>query len=223
MILTLGDVMSKGTQMAGGRLDWAASEASFWANLGLQEVAQFAGHMPKEAIAVSSTTSGENRYALPADHDYPIALTLYQGSNSTATLSRSTWAWTLEARDANWGDARDLPDDGVPTNYVLYSSWLELYPSPNSAWSMQLRYMTKQPTLIASTDTPTLDDRWHPAWLFKTVELLEASRNNVEGEAIARNRYLNYITTVPSDRQLKQRDRNSMYLRPAMRFRRDGQ
>jgi hypothetical protein len=73
--------------------------------------------------------------------------------------------------------------------------------------------MTKQPTLIASTETPTLDDRWHMGWLFKTVEFLEASRANVEGEAIARNRYINYMSGIPTDLQLKQRDRASMYLR----------
>lgn len=222
MILSLGNVMSRATEMAGGRMDWAASDASFYANLALGEVAQYAGHMPKEAIAVSSTTTGENKYALPADFDYPTSLVLYEGSTSTATLSRHTTAWTLTARDANWGDARDLPDSGVPTNYVLYSSWLEVYPSPTSAYSMQLRYMTKQPALVASTDTPTLDDRWHPAWLYKTVELLEASRNNVEAEAVARNRYLNYVVTIPTDRQLKQRDRNSMYLRFAGLMHRDG-
>lgn len=205
--------MSRATEMAGGRLDWTASDASFYANVALQEVAQRAGHLPREALAVSSTTSGENRYSLPADFDFPIALTLYQGSNSTNTLSRATTAHSLTARDANWLDGRSLPDGGVPTNYVLFSSWFELAPSPTSAYSMQLRYMAKQPTLINSTQTPTLDDRWHPAWLYKTVELLEGSRNNVEGEAIARNRYLNYVVGVPTDMQLKQRDRGSMYLR----------
>ena len=206
--------------MAGGRVDWQLSDASFYANIAAQEVAQYAGHLPKEAIAVSSTTSGENRYALPSDFDYPTALTLFQGSSAT-TGSRMTTAIPLSGRDANWADSRSLPDSGVPENYVLYSTWIEVYPSPNSAYSMQLRYMPKHPTLIASTDTLPLDDRWHPAWLYKTVELLEGSRNNIEGEAMARNRYLSYVATVPSDRQLKQRDRNAMFLRFTGNKRRD--
>lgn len=198
--------------MCAGRTDWALSDASFYANLAAQEVAQFAGHMPKEAIAVSSTTSGENRYALPSDFDYPTALTLYQGSSAT-TGSRATIAIPLQGRDANWADSRDLPDSGIPENYVFYSTFFELYPSPNSGYSMQLRYVARQPTLVSSTETLSLDDRWHPAWLFKTVELLQASRNDVEAEAMARNRYLNYVSTVPTDRQLKQRDRAGMALR----------
>ena len=90
MILSLGDVMSQATKLAHGRGDYLPSEASFWANVAYQEVSQHAGHIPKEALAISSTTSGENRYSLPQDYDYVISLTLYQGSNSTATLSRAS-------------------------------------------------------------------------------------------------------------------------------------
>jgi hypothetical protein len=213
MILSLAQLASRATEMAGGRMDWDLSNASFWVNTALQEVAQVAGHYPKEAIAVSSTTSGENRYSLPTDYDYLISAVLYEPSNSTATTSRSTLAWPLIGMDANWADGFSLPNTGVPTHYVLYGNWVELYPSPTSAQSLQMRYMSKHPVLIESTATVALDDRWHLAVLYKSVELLEASRNNVEGEAIARNRYLNYVMTVPTDRQLKQRDRNAMRLR----------
>lgn len=209
--------------MAGGRVDWDLSAASFYANLAYTEVGQQAGHIPKEAIAVSSTTSSENRVALPPDFDYTIGLTLYEGSSSTATLSRQTTAHQLTGRDVQWADSRDLPDSGVPEHYVQFSTWFTLVPSPTSAYSLQLRYMTKAPTLVYSTDTPVLDDRWHPAILYKTVELLEASRNNVEGEAIARNRYLSYVMTVPSDRALRQRDKASMVLRYTRNNWRDGQ
>ena len=198
--------------MAGGRVDWTLSDASFYANVAAQEVSQYAGHLPKEALAVSSTTSGENRYALPSDFDYPTALTLFQGSSAT-TGSRMTTSIPLQGRDANWADSRSLPDSGVPENYVFYATFFELYPSPNSGYSLQLRYVSRAPTLVDSGETLMLDDRWHPAWLYKTVELLEASRNNIEGEAMARNRYLSYVATVPTDRQLKQRDRTSMNLR----------
>src|SRR5690349_6484702 len=158
MILSLGQVCSRATEMAGGRADWALSDASFYANMAAQEVSQYAGHLPKEAIAVSSTTSGENRYALPSDFDYPTALTLYQGSSVT-TGSRATIAIPLQGRDATWADARDLPDSGIPENYVFYSTFFELYPSPNSGYSMQLRYVSRQPTLIQSTETLSLDER----------------------------------------------------------------
>lgn len=213
MILSLGQLCSRATELAAGRSDWLLSDVSFWANAAIGEVSQVAGHQPTQAIATSSTTSGEMRYALPSDFDFALAFTCYQESSAT-TGSRQTTAITLTARDANWVDSNSLPNSGVPENYTTYGTWFELQPSPNSAYSLQLRYQSKHPTLIQSTETVALDSRWGMAILYKTVEMLEASRHNVEGEAMARNRYLNYVSQIPTDRQLTQRDRASM----AMRF-----
>jgi len=220
-IMNLGTICSNATTMSGGRLDWALSEASFWANLAYSEVAtRINPHRPMEGLAISSTTSGGNRIATPTDFDYPLAFTLYIPSWSTATSS-GTWVVPLRLRDYRWIDAQPINGDnsatnttaGIPEAYVVAASWLELWPSPNSAYSLQLRYMTKVPTLVQSTDTPVLDERWHAAILYKTVELLEASRNNVEGESLARNRYLSYVGSCPTDTALRQRDRTGLVMR----------
>jgi hypothetical protein len=212
MILNLGEICSRASTLAGGRNDWQLSEASFWANVALSEVGSRTGYTAKEALAVSSTTSGENRVAFPGDFDYPLGITLYVGSTSTGTTSHTTSIVPLLPRDANWVDAQALTS-GQPSDYVYFGTFIELYPSPNSAYSLQLRYMTKAPTLVASRDTPNLDERWHPGVVFKTAEFLEASRANVEGEAIARNRYLNFMAVTPTDQSLKQRDRRGMNVR----------
>lgn len=215
MTMNLGQLCSYASRMAGGRADWELSEASFWANQAYSTVWNRVGHTPLEAVATSSTTSGENRIQLPTDWNYGIALTLYQGSTSTATTgtSNQTAVIPLKQQDAAWMDAQTLTPSGVPEAYVPYATWIELWPSPNSAYTLQLRYAVKPPTLVDSGDTIALDERWHAAVLYKTAELLEASRNNVEGEAIARNRYLNYMISVPTDRTMKQQDRRSMHVR----------
>lgn len=215
MSLSLGQLCSYATRMAGNRDDWQLSEASFWANQAYSTIYNRIGHTPLEAVAVSSTTSGEARYALPTDFNYGIALTLFQGSTSTATTgtSNSTTVIRLRQQDAGWMDVQALSPAGVPEAYEQYATWFQLWPSPNSAYSMQLRYAVKPQTLIASTDTLALDERWQSAVLYKTVELLEGSRNNVEGEALARNRYINFCLVTQTDKALQQRDRNGMTLR----------
>ena len=216
-VINLGQACSLASTLAGGRNDWTLSEASQWANFALEQVSVAAGahHKPREALAISSTTSGGNRIALPTDFDYPIAFTLYQGSTSTATTSRTTTEIPLASHDAAWVDAQPSQFlGGVPEAYVWYSTWLELYPSPNSAYSLQLRYGARQPVLINSTDTPDLDAKWHQAWVYKTNELLEASRDNPDGEALGRNRYLNYVNTIETDKALSQHDRRGMTIRP---------
>lgn len=176
------------------------------------EVASKVHHAPREAIAISSTTVGENRIALPSDYDYATAVTMFVPSGSTYTSSHMTTVRELTARDATWLDAQDLAT-GEPDAYVIYANSLELYPSPSSAYSLQLRYLAKVQTLVQSNETPGLDERWHPAILYKTVEFLEAARNNPEGESRARDRYLAYVAVTPTDLALKQRDRRGMSMR----------
>lgn len=211
-VYSLAELASTATRFAGGRNDWALSEVSRYVNLAMFEVASKIKHTPREAIAVSSTTTGENRIALPSDFDYATAVTMFVPSQSTISTSHTTTVVTLTPRDTTWLDAQAL-SGGEPDAYAIYAGSMELYPSPNSAYSLQLRYMAKVQTLVQSSETPGLDERWHPAILYKTVELLEASRNNPEGESRARDRYLTYVAVTPTDMALKQLDRRGMSMR----------
>ncbi len=217
MQLDLGTCISAASRLAGGRNDLTPSEASLYANQALEMVALATGahHKPREGIAISSSTSGGNRIALPTDFDAPLAFTLYVGSSSTVTTSRTTYEQPLIQRDAAWIDAQPSQFyGGIPTNYIWYGTWLELYPSPNSAYSLQLRYNTKQPVLSLSTNTPALDAQWGTAWMYKTAELMAASRGDSSNEALNRTRYINFVSTVETDLAKAQKDRRSQTMRP---------
>ena len=215
-ILNLGDIASTASRLAGGRADWTLSEASLYANIAVSDyVGQAAGiqHAPKEALAISSTTSGGNRIALPADYDYSIGLTVgVPNSWSTATSRMTTWT-PMEKHDGNWADTfiNNL-DGGEPEAYAEYSTWLEIVPSPDSSYSLTLRYMTKAPTLVASTDTPVLDEQWHWAVVLKTAELLAASREDDANEAKNRNRFLEYVNILRLDQGKRLMDRRGARL-----------
>lgn len=197
MQLTLLDVISRATTLAGGRRDITASEVSFWANVALSEIYGQVWHTPLESLAYSSTTSGENRISLPSDFDGMIAL-------SNLSTDGVEGGRQLKFVAADWIDSQSTTDVGEPEVYATYASWLELWPSPDSSYSLQMRYWAKQPTITASTGTPAFDERWHPAWLYKTAELLEARSGNPEGEALARNRYISYMASQRDDKTMRQ-------------------
>ncbi len=212
MIVTLQNVISYATTFAGGGTDWATSEVSFYANLAAQEIANQVWHQPYEALAYSSTTSGENRISLPSDFDSPIAL-------SNLSSQGVTGGRQLRMEAGEWISSQATVDYAEPEVYALYSTWMELYPTPDSAYSLELRYRARQATLVDSSSTPTFDERWHPAWLHKTSEILCASRGNPEGEALARNRYQSYMGSIKDDRTLRQQakaGKRLQYLREEM-------
>ncbi len=201
MIIDLSDCISKATTLA-GRSDFVTSEASFWANAAYEEITTRIEFRPKESLAYSSTTSAENRIALPSDFEADISL---------SNISRSVDNNLVKVEGTDIDSRRT--ELGTPTRYAVYGTWMELWPSPDSSYSLQLRYHAKLPTLVDSTATPLIDSRWHMGWVYKTTEMLHAARRDSEGEVLARNRYLGFMQSTPSDRALQQRVRNRLSAR----------
>src|SRR5689334_440525 len=108
--MNLQQLCSFATTFVGGRTDIPLSEVSLYANMAYSEVRSRQGlkHTPVESLAVSSTTTGENRIAVPADFDYATSLTLQIGSSSTVSTSHTTAIIPLTPRDAQWIDSQPL-------------------------------------------------------------------------------------------------------------------
>lgn len=200
MILNLGQIMSLATTLNQGRLDYSLSELSLAANLACGEVATRLPHRYLEGIAVSSTTSGERRMDLPTDFDYALTVSITSGSG---------WRKPLQERQVAWLDSVGT-QLGEPTYYVHYGSWLELAPSPDSSYSLEMRYTAKVSSLVSSVDTPNLAERYHYAVALKTAEIAAMMRNDIDQEAICRARYLSYMGSTPSDLAYQQRAQEGM-------------
>lgn len=205
MDLTLAQIMSTATGFVQGRTDITTSEASFYANLAYQEVATRLNYTGREAVAISSTTSGENRVSLPSDFGYPIAL------SNLSIAGPGTYKQLLQ-RDAGWVDSGTTVV-GQPTHYALFNSWLELYPSPDSGYSLQLRYYKALSAMTASTSTPAIDARWHLPIVYKAAELMAQSRDDRDSEEANRARYLSAMGSTPTDLALRQQAKGGMGVR----------
>ena len=205
MLLNLGDIISLSTTFA-ARSDFSASEVSRLANLALTEVSNRLHHKPKEAKALSNVTgTGDERsIALPSDFDAVIALKFYSTSTDPDTGDNILGTETdLIIVDSTLLDSSSS-DSGAPKRYCLYGGNIEVDPIPDSRGSFVMRYTAKQPTLLLSTETPDLDERWHPGWLWKTTELVNLSRGNMAGAQEAERRYVNYMISTPNDRASEQ-------------------
>jgi hypothetical protein len=207
MILTLGDVISMTTTFA-ARSDFSTSEVSRLANLALTEVSNRLNHNPKEAMAYSNIvgTGNERNVTLPTDFDGVVAVKYYSTSTTSTggtvinVLGDET---ELAIVDTTLLDSYSTAS-GTPVRYALYGDNLELDPIPDSRGSLVMRYLAKQATLIALTESPDLDERWHPGWLNKTEEYVHRARGNYQAATEAERRYVNYMASTPNDRQQEQ-------------------
>lgn len=192
----LGTILSNVTRSLGKRADFALSDLSFWANEAAKQVWDAQPQNLQETIAVSSTTSGENRVTLPTDFQELLWI-----SNSSGVPPTPLAPITL------WNAESFRTQTGSPTYYRLYADWLELYPTPNSAYSLQLRYRQRLSDMTALTATPSVDTTLHYGVFLKAKELI-ASNLALDPVAAgsAYNEYQSFMARMPSDMARRNRE-----------------
>lgn len=219
-IFNLGQIISHATRLAVNP-GMAMSEASEYANVAIAWVAQAAGvqHAPKETIAFASTSTSDNRLAYPTDFDYALGVKLgVPGSWSTATSRQTSWV-PLPKEPSPWGAPYQSGDSGQPAKYTEYATWFELRPSPDSAYSVELRYARKFSDLTMSTATPALDEQWGWACVCKAAELIAANGSNTTAERMNARRFTEYVNTLRVDQGRKRMDERGAHMQPGRRFR----
>ena len=195
--------MSRATAALGNRTDIGASDASFWCNVGQENVWDAMPHDLQEKLAVSSTTSGENRITLPSDFGEMLNIRLSSSSGSQDVLQLIN----PDDIDSN-SNATRL---GIPVEYMPYADFLELRPSPDSAYSIQMRYRGQLGTLVATTDRLSVATRFGEAVFLKTTQLIADNvvRDFNSGAAFG-DRYVRFMLQTVPDRALRQRERHDM-------------
>lgn len=200
---TLAQIMSHATQSLGNRVDITLSDASFYANEAAREVWDALPHDLQEGFAVSSTTSGEDKIAFPTDYQEFIALS----DLSTGAYPVLLNPLNIDQLDS-WGTAK-----ARPTHYGLFNDWLELRPSPDSSYSLMLRYRKRFSDITNLTEAPSVATRYRRAVFLKTKELLaENVVQDSEGAALARNAYISYMNSQVPDAALKVRTQHTLGL-----------
>lgn len=196
--------MSHATAGIGHRSDIPASTVSFLVNEAMHQVLEVAPSQIQEKLAISSTTSGENRFWLPDDYMEPISLSYLSNVGSYRTLRLTS---------ARRFDAKGFTPVGIPDQYALFNEWIELYPSPNSAYSLQLRYRSYVTDMQDSGDAPSVSTSWRYAVLLKSKQLLADFVADPALAALYENQYLTHVATLDTDQAKRQNDKSGMGVR----------
>lgn len=101
-----------------------------------------------EATSDYNTVAGTSLYALPTD---------FARVRSVRDTSRQQEMVAVGLRDID----RSIASSGAPTFYALDASSVHLYPTPDNAYPIEVRYWKLPVALSADTDTPTLPADYH--------------------------------------------------------------
>jgi len=195
---TLGDLLSNTTIALGNRADIGLSTASLWINEAQTEVWNQLPFDEQEAIAISSTTVNEDKITLPSDFQEIIALSNTSQNNRLLNQINRDQLMAFSATS------------GIPTHYAFFDDWLEMRPTPDSAYSLELRYRKQLSTMTETTDPPSVSTRFRRAIFLKAVELMAQNVTFDERREIRfHNQYINHMASLPSDRALRQREQHA--------------
>ena len=207
MAWTLQELMSEATAIAGTPSGLAVSRISNLVNQAVRDVAVRLPHLEFEIIASSSMSSGNDKIYFPEDCEAVIALSFNtEVSGEGGRVIRQAAPWELDAKS-------DGTEAGIPKMYVSYATWLELYPSPDSTYSILLRYKKRLSEITSLSALPSVDTRYHQAVLLKTVEYLHLRKGEYDKVAAARALYEQELRQVPNLYALRQQNRSGMGLR----------
>ena len=222
-ILTLGQIASHATRMASLPLA-PLSLVSEYINIAYGMLVNTRGVelSQQETTAYASTSTGTDnaRVALPSDFDRALGLKYARPNSwSTATSRTTTWVPLIKEPAPQLNTIWIQSDtSGEPAAYAEYATWFELRPSPDSSYSIELRYQRKASEITSSTATPALDEQWHWALVLKSAELLSAAfSSDMTSEALARARYAVYVSNLRLDQAKKRADQRGGYV--ALRWR----
>jgi hypothetical protein len=196
--------MSHATAGIGHRADIPKSIVSFLVNEAMHQVLETAPSLAQEKLVISSTTSGENRVWLPDDYNEPISLSYLSNVGSSRTLRLS---------NHRRFDAKGFTPVGVPREYALYNEWIELYPSPNSAYSLQFRYKSYVTDMQDPGDAPSVSTTWRYAVLLKSKELCADYVADPALAAVYGDQFIRHVSTLDTDQAKRQNDKSGMGVR----------
>lgn len=199
----LRTLMSQATAIVGSRLELTPSQVSFYANMAQLEVATRAPHMFMMSASTFSLNASASSYSLPTDFLAPISMTNVGSGDSWGNRTlREVGIREVDNASEGTGTARS-------NRYAVVPPDMWFYPTSDVTYAMRFRYYKTPSDMTNLTDTLSVGSVLRPAVIWKLAEYLFAVTLDQEREAFARNRYISYMSSTPSDEALKYRSEKS--------------
>ena len=195
----LKELMSAATARIGHRADIAKSDVSFWVNVAYAEVAEAAEHNELQRLAITSVASGDSRIEMPENASQVLNLSYF--------TENMTSAKTLERIAPEAMDSVGFHPHAQPRRYAEYNDWLTLWPSPDSGYSIIMRYKSYASDMLGEAEIPSVASDMRKAILYLAESHLHDLIGNEEEAMLAQGKYHNYISSVKDSRAKMQASR----------------
>lgn len=142
-----------------------------------------------------STITGTSRYTVPTD--LAALIRVWDDTNKKKLTKRGVRY--LASLPLNM-------QDGKPTNYVRAKDWIQLVPTPDAVYSIQIYYLTEIGDLVDDTDVFTLPLPWHDGIILKARHMYYDERGDIGKAIYCKNEWKDWVSDKPSEIDLEKED-----------------
>lgn len=145
-----------------------------------------------------STIASTRRYSVPEDYSNAIRL---------RDLTNKIRLEKLDSR--RLFELTDIDTTGKPTKYTIVKDWIELHPTPDDVYEIEMYYKAEIVELSADGDIPALPTAWHQGILLLSKHYYYVEEGDVPKSLAAFNAYEQWLATKPVELDEEKADYDS--------------
>lgn len=172
-----------------------------WVNEALGRIARRSHLAELELVTDVSTVAGEAEFVLPSNDVRILGLRTTDDQAGLASMDT--------AQADQWPAA-----SGRPSAYSAFGASLTLYPVPDAAYSLELRYLRDPTLLVADADTAEIPDAYADALVAWARYKLFRSEDDLEAAQFWRGEFESTAAELRAD--LQRRDTSRVSQVPSM-------
>lgn len=156
-------------------------------NESIRDIIDRYGFLNARKIVQFNTVMDVPRYAIPTD-----CLVVMKLRHPLDNLQ-------LIKRDETWASKRMTEDSGRPTDYLRERDWMQLFPTPDDVYTLEIMYKAAPATLVNDVDEPELPSMWREGILLLARAKHWDYKLDIQKATHAYNVWERWVSTKPSE------------------------
>lgn len=156
-------------------------------NESVSEIADKYGFHQARKVVTFDTVMNTPRYVLPTD-----CLVLMKLRHPLENVQ-------LRKRDETWASSRMDEEAGKPKDYLRERDWIQLFPTPDGVYTLEMVYKASPARLTADGDTPVTPVSWDEGVLLLARAKHWDVRLDVQKAVHAFSVWERWVSTKPSE------------------------
>lgn len=146
-------------------------------------------------IRAFATVSGTSQYAVPPD--MAALFRVWDDTNKKKLQKRGVRFIAVQRLNV---------PNGKPGFYVHSNNFIQLVPTPDAIYNINVYYLTIPADLVADTDVPVFPQGWHDGQVIKARHIYYDERGDIGKAIYAKNEWKDWVSDKPSEIDMEKDD-----------------